>query len=47
MLNECLSDKGTAKLYIQFFRFKKNRSKYLYKIYIKDFDAVQKICSHV
>ena len=23
MLNECLSDKGTAKLYIQFFRFKK------------------------
>ena len=28
MLNECLSDKGTAKLYIQFFRLKKNRSKY-------------------
>ena len=27
MLNECLSDKGTAKLYIQFFRLK-NRSKY-------------------
>ena len=23
MLNECLSDKGTAKLYIQFFRLKK------------------------
>ena len=23
MLNECLSDKGMAKLYIQFFRFKK------------------------
>ena len=23
MLNECLSDKGTAKLYIQVFRFKK------------------------
>ena len=28
MLNECLSDKGTAKLYTQFFRLKKNRSKY-------------------
>ena len=30
MLNECLSDKGTAKLYIQFFRLKKkNRSEHL------------------
>ena len=30
MLNECLSDKGTAKLYIQFFRLKKkDRSKHL------------------
>ena len=47
MLNECLSDKGMAKLYIQFFRLKKDRSKYLYKIYIRDLDAVQKICSHV
>ena len=25
MLNECLSEKGTAKLYIQFFRLKKNQ----------------------
>ena len=29
MFNECLSDKGTAKLYIQFFRLKKNRSEHL------------------
>ena len=30
MFNECLSDKGTAKLYIQLFRFKKkNRSEHL------------------
>ena len=25
MFNECLSDKGTAKLYIQFFSFKKKK----------------------
>ena len=25
MLNECLSDKGTAKLYIQFFRLTKKQ----------------------
>ena len=28
MLNDCLSDKGTAKLYMQFFTLKKNRPKY-------------------
>ena len=28
MLHWCVSDKGKAKLYIQLFRFKKNRSKY-------------------
>ena len=26
MLNECLSDKGTAKLYMQFFRLKKKQT---------------------
>ena len=29
MLNECLSDKGTAKFYIQFFRLKKKTSEHL------------------
>ena len=35
MLNECLSDKGTAKLYIQFFRLKKKKQiwTFKYKIY--------------
>ena len=43
MLNECLSDKGTAKLYIQFFRLKKKQIwTFKYKIYIRDFEAVQK-----
>ena len=48
MFNECISDKGTAKLYIQFFRLKKKQIwTFKYKIYIKDFEAVQKICRHV
>ena len=44
------SDKGTAKLYVQFFLYKNNpKSKYQWKsdlTYIRDFEAVQKTCSH-
>ena len=38
MFHECLSDKGTAKLYIQFFRFKKKKQiwTFKYKIYISE-----------
>ena len=50
MLNECLSDKGMAKLYIQFFRLKKKTDlniSTIIKIHVRDFEAVQKICSHI
>ena len=48
MHNECLSNKGTAKLYMQFFTLKKNTDLNIStrSIYIRDFEAVQKICSH-
>ena len=32
MLNECLSDKGTAKLYIQFFRLQKRNENEAHKL---------------
>ena len=48
MLNECLSDKGTAKLYIQVFRFKKKTDlNILVQDDIRDFEAIQNICSRV
>ena len=48
-MNVFISDKDTAKLYIQFFRSNNPKSKYLCKnelIYIRDFEAVQKARSH-
>ena len=49
-MNVFISDKNTAKLYIQFFRPNNPKSKYYCRnelIYLRDFEAVQKACSHV
>ena len=49
-MNVFISDKDTAKLYIQFFRPNNPKSKYQCKnelIFIRDFEAVQKARSQV